>query len=193
MAARAASACAILPPSWAGGNSSAGGAFEFSQCKQAQHNYDVLLATWLQPLLRWPVLPFGALRSTFRGDARNVRPFSGIRRATRCRVHSNAHHQSQDFGRLEIELAEGEMPGLMACRTEFGASQPLKGAKIMGSLHMTIQTAVLIETLTALGAEVRTMWPIVRPACPPFRLQRAHLWHHVICQHTYCGLRCVRV
>jgi adenosylhomocysteinase len=61
----------------------------------------------------------------------------------------------QDFGRLEIELAEGEMPGLMACRTEFGASQPLKGAKITGSLHMTIQTAVLIETLTALGAEVR--------------------------------------
>jgi hypothetical protein len=60
-----------------------------------------------------------------------------------------------DFGRLEIEMAEGEMPGLMACRTEFGAKQPLKGAKITGSLHMTIQTAVLIETLTALGAEVR--------------------------------------
>ncbi len=62
----------------------------------------------------------------------------------------------QDFGRLEIELAEGEMPGLMACRTEFGAMQPLKGAKITGSLHMTIQTAVLIETLVALGAEVCT-------------------------------------
>ncbi|KAJ9509848.1 hypothetical protein QJQ45_011531 [Haematococcus lacustris] len=61
----------------------------------------------------------------------------------------------QDFGRLEIEMAEGEMPGLMACRTEFGAAQPLKGAKITGSLHMTIQTAVLIESLTALGAEVR--------------------------------------
>lgn len=60
-----------------------------------------------------------------------------------------------DFGRLEIELAEVEMPGLMACRTEFGPSQPLKGARITGSLHMTIQTAVLIETLTALGAEVR--------------------------------------
>lgn len=60
-----------------------------------------------------------------------------------------------DFGRLEIELAEAEMPGLMACRTEFGGSQPFKGAKIAGSLHMTIQTAVLIETLTALGAEVR--------------------------------------
>ncbi|PRW32849.1 S-adenosyl-L-homocysteine hydrolase [Chlorella sorokiniana] len=60
-----------------------------------------------------------------------------------------------DFGRLEIELAEAEMPGLMACRAEFGPKQPFKGAKIAGSLHMTIQTAVLIETLTALGAEVR--------------------------------------
>ncbi|KAG8481182.1 hypothetical protein CXB51_026017 [Gossypium anomalum] len=60
-----------------------------------------------------------------------------------------------DFGRLEIELAEVEMPGLMACRAEFGPAQPFKGAKITGSLHMTIQTAVLIETLTALGAEVR--------------------------------------
>ncbi|KAH0450726.1 hypothetical protein IEQ34_021418 [Dendrobium chrysotoxum] len=60
-----------------------------------------------------------------------------------------------DFGRLEIELAEVEMPGLMACHAEFGPSQPFKGARISGSLHMTIQTAVLIETLTALGAEVR--------------------------------------
>jgi len=59
------------------------------------------------------------------------------------------------FGRKEIGLAEVEMPGLMALREEFGAAQPLKGARIMGSLHMTIQTAVLIETLTALGAEVR--------------------------------------
>ncbi len=60
-----------------------------------------------------------------------------------------------EFGRKEINLAEHEMPGLMAMREEFGAQQPLKGAKIMGSLHMTIQTAVLIETLVALGAEVR--------------------------------------
>ena len=60
-----------------------------------------------------------------------------------------------DFGRKEIEIAETEMPGLMALREEFGASQPLKGARITGSLHMTIQTAVLIETLTALGAKVR--------------------------------------
>lgn len=60
-----------------------------------------------------------------------------------------------DFGRKEIEIAETEMPGLMALRAEYGDSQPLKGARITGSLHMTIQTAVLIETLTALGATVR--------------------------------------
>jgi len=60
-----------------------------------------------------------------------------------------------DFGRKEINIAETEMPGLMALREEFGVSQPLKGARITGSLHMTIQTAVLIETLTALGAQVR--------------------------------------
>ena len=60
-----------------------------------------------------------------------------------------------DWGRKEIRIAETEMPGLMAIREEFAASQPLKGARITGSLHMTIQTAVLIETLVALGAEVR--------------------------------------
>jgi adenosylhomocysteinase len=60
-----------------------------------------------------------------------------------------------DYGRNEIRLAEHEMPGLMRTREEFAAKQPLKGAKIMGSLHMTVQTAVLIETLTAFGAEVR--------------------------------------
>ncbi len=59
------------------------------------------------------------------------------------------------YGRREIDIAETEMPGLMALRTEFGATKPLTGARITGSLHMTIQTAVLIETLTALGAEVR--------------------------------------
>lgn len=60
-----------------------------------------------------------------------------------------------DFGRKEIEIAEKEMPGLMAIRQKYGPQKPLKGARIMGSLHMTIQTAVLIETLTELGAEVR--------------------------------------
>ena len=60
-----------------------------------------------------------------------------------------------EYGRNEIRLAENEMPGLIAMRAEFGASKPLKGARIMGSLHMTIQTAVLIETLVELGADVR--------------------------------------
>jgi adenosylhomocysteinase len=60
-----------------------------------------------------------------------------------------------DYGRKEIELAEHEMPGLMSLRAEFGDAQPLKGARITGSLHMTVQTAVLIETLVALGADVR--------------------------------------
>src|ERR1043166_2360639 len=59
------------------------------------------------------------------------------------------------WGRKEIAIAETEMPGLMATREEYGPRQPLRGARIAGSLHMTIQTAVLIETLTALGAEVR--------------------------------------
>lgn len=60
-----------------------------------------------------------------------------------------------DWGRKEIEIAETEMPGLIACRDEFGGAQPLKGARVSGSLHMTIQTAVLVETLKALGADVR--------------------------------------
>ena len=60
-----------------------------------------------------------------------------------------------EFGRKEISLAETEMPGLMATREEYGPKQPLKGARIAGSLHMTIQTAVLIETLAALGADIR--------------------------------------
>jgi adenosylhomocysteinase len=60
-----------------------------------------------------------------------------------------------EFGRKELDIAETEMPGLMSLREEFGESQPLKGSRIVGSLHMTIQTAVLIETLTALGADVR--------------------------------------
>jgi adenosylhomocysteinase len=59
------------------------------------------------------------------------------------------------WGRKEIAIAETEMPGLMAIRAEYAGSRPLKGARITGSLHMTIQTAVLIETLTALGAQVR--------------------------------------
>ena len=60
-----------------------------------------------------------------------------------------------DFGRKELDIAETEMPGLMALRKKYGQEKPLKGARIAGSLHMTIQTAVLIETLVELGAEVR--------------------------------------
>ena len=60
-----------------------------------------------------------------------------------------------DWGRTEIRIAETEMPGLLAIRDEFAPTQPLRGARITGSLHMTIQTAVLIETLQALGAQVR--------------------------------------
>ena len=60
-----------------------------------------------------------------------------------------------DWGRKEIAIAETEMPGLMALREEYGSTKPLKGARIAGCLHMTIQTAVLIETLTDLGADVR--------------------------------------
>jgi adenosylhomocysteinase len=69
--------------------------------------------------------------------------------------HRVADLELASFGRREIELAEHEMPGLMALRREYGTSQPLAGARISGSLHMTVQTAVLIETLTALGARVR--------------------------------------
>lgn len=72
--------------------------------------------------------------------------------AASCRVADRA---LADFGRKEIAIAEHEMPGLMALRDKYGEEKPLKGARIMGSLHMTIQTAVLIETLAALGAEVR--------------------------------------
>ena len=60
-----------------------------------------------------------------------------------------------EAGRMQIDLAQDEMPGLMATRAEYGEQQPLKGARIVGCLHMTVQTAVLIETLTGLGADVR--------------------------------------
>ena len=70
-------------------------------------------------------------------------------------ISSSRTWRSADWGRKEIKIAETEMPGLMAIREEFAAQQPLRGARITGSLHMTIQTAVLIETLKALGAQVR--------------------------------------
>src|SRR6476469_5194021 len=69
--------------------------------------------------------------------------------------HKVADISLAEWGRKEIRLAESEMPGLMSIRAEYGPKKPLKGARIAGCLHMTIQTAVLIETLTELGAEVR--------------------------------------
>jgi hypothetical protein len=71
------------------------------------------------------------------------------------RIATVADISLADYGRKDIELAEVEMPGLMACRTEFGASKLFNGARISGSLHMTIQTAVLIETLKELGGDIR--------------------------------------
>ncbi|XP_019191243.1 PREDICTED: adenosylhomocysteinase-like [Ipomoea nil] len=78
-----------------------------------------------------------------------------VEKTTSGREYKVKDMSQANFGRLEVEIAEVEMPGLMACRAEFGPSQPFKGARITGSLHITIDTAVLIETLTALGAEVR--------------------------------------
>jgi adenosylhomocysteinase len=85
----------------------------------------------------------------------NVRSMAGVTGETDRPPFAVRDLSLAEWGRKEIRLAEVEMPGLMALRAEFGASQPLKGAKIMGSLHMTVQTAVLIETLVHLGADVR--------------------------------------
>ena len=86
-----------------------------------------------------------------------------------------------EFGRKEIEIAEHEMPGLMALRKKYADQKPLKGARITGSLHMTIQTAVLIETLVALGADVRwascNIHIIIFPICKTtykIKIIRAH-------------------
>jgi adenosylhomocysteinase len=85
---------------------------------------------------------------------RSAHPFDAAREAGRPPFKVRDLSLAE-FGRKEIRLAEHEMPGLMALREEFGGQRPLEGARIMGSLHMTVQTAVLIETLTALGADVR--------------------------------------
>lgn len=76
-----------------------------------------------------------------------------------------------EWGRKEIGLAENEMPGLMACRQKYGATKPLKGARISGCLHMTIQTAVLIETLTELGAEVSIDFEVLTKRIAKWRKQ----------------------
>src|SRR3954447_7767466 len=105
------------------------------------------------------------------GAPRNVRATKGTRRpgefmtstvqsGSRPQTVADGDYKVADlslaaFGRKEIQLAEHEMPGLMAIRREYAETQPLRGARVTGSLHMTIQTAVLIETLVALGAQVR--------------------------------------
>lgn len=83
-----------------------------------------------------------------------------------------------EFGRKELDLAEVEMPGLMAMRKKYGPSKPLKGARIAGCLHMTIQTGVLIETLLELGAEV-SLWS---PSLPV---------HSPLCTHSLLSVSCV--
>ena len=85
----------------------------------------------------------------------NTNASSGTEKIQGSLPYKVANINLAEWGRKEIRLAEAEMPGLMSLRKEYGAQQPLKGARIAGCLHMTIQTAVLIETLTALGAEVR--------------------------------------
>ena len=89
-----------------------------------------------------------------------------------------------DFGRKEMDIAETEMPGLMALREEFGASKPLTGARIVGSLHMTIQTAVLIETLTALGLIHRVNLRAGGARYEPAEPSGDH-HHHLVCDD--CG------
>lgn len=79
----------------------------------------------------------------------------GVQKINTLQDYKVADISLADWGRKEIAIAETEMPGLMALREEFSAKKPLQGARIAGCLHMTIQTAVLIETLVALGAEVR--------------------------------------
>src|SRR5207253_4863837 len=107
-------------------------------------------------------LPFGrraANGSAIRAGAAHIIQPENLNVATQAETRFNDFVVKDlglaDFGRKEIEIAETEMPGLMALREEFGATKPLKGARVTGSLHMTIQTAVLIETLIELGAEVR--------------------------------------
>src|SRR6478735_3165095 len=90
-----------------------------------------------------------------RGAPSSTQPTTGVDMPTEPLPFKVADLSLAEFGRKEITLAEHEMPGLMAVRAEYAQAQPLRGTRITGSLHMTIQTAVLIETLVALGAQVR--------------------------------------
>src|SRR3974377_1921164 len=87
--------------------------------------------------------------------ATTAAPAKGRKGSSSSQPYLVADLSLADWGRKEIAIAEHEMPGLMAMRRKYAPSQPLKGARIAGSLHMTIQTAVLVETLQALGAEIR--------------------------------------
>src|SRR5690606_2801631 len=104
------------------------------------------------PMAELPNAHMGA-RSTI--DLCHIRSTQGMTLDNPAVEHAVRDLGLADYGRKEIEIAETEMPGLMALREEYGESRPLQGARIAGSLHMTIQTAVLIETLRHLGAEVR--------------------------------------
>jgi adenosylhomocysteinase len=103
-------------------------------------------------MIQWLASFYSSIGSLLAGASMNTVTDLNNFVATRCAI---ADISLSDFGRKEIAIAETEMPGLIAIRDEFAAGQPLRGARITGSLHMTIQTAVLIETLEALGAEVQ--------------------------------------
>jgi adenosylhomocysteinase len=103
-------------------------------------------------MIQWLASSYSSIGSLLAGALMNTVTDLNSFVATRCAI---ADISLADFGRKEIAIAETEMPGLIAIRDEFAAGQPLRGARITGSLHMTIQTAVLIETLEALGAEVQ--------------------------------------
>jgi adenosylhomocysteinase len=100
-------------------------------------------------------LPYNFMRTVFLQKDIRMNGFTDIKAFLASKDYRIADIGLAEYGRKEIAIAETEMPGLMAIRQEYAASQPLKGARITGSLHMTIQTAVLIETLAALGAQVR--------------------------------------
>src|SRR5687768_13748866 len=94
-------------------------------------------------------------RTPANGNGRSANGKVAAARAAQQIEHKVRDLSLADWGRKEILLAEQEMPGLMAVREQYARQQPLKGLRVMGSLHMTIQTAVLIETLSSLGADVR--------------------------------------
>merc|ERR1740138_356890 len=115
---------------------------------QSERSYQILEKLgYLKKPMAEPIAQMGAVAGAVPANTKKAVEASGDFKV--------ADMSLADFGRKEYDLAEFEMPGLMSCRKEFGPAQPLAGVRIMGSLHMTIQTGVLIETLQALGADVR--------------------------------------